>query len=71
MVKTIVILVLLFNGDLVKEPLPLPLVNSVNDCFNYAEMYIETITTHSYDDPRGQGLYLNDGRGTVQGFICE
>ena len=71
MVKTIVILVLLFNGDLVKEPLHLPSVSSVNDCFNYAEMYIETITTHSYDDPRGQGFYLNDGRGTVQGFICK
>ena len=71
MVKTIVILVLLFNGDLVKEPLHLPLGSSVNDCFNYAEMHIKTITTHSYDDPRGQGLYLNDGRGTVQGFICE
>jgi len=49
----------------------LPSASSVNDCFNYAEMYIETITTHSYDDPRGQGFYLNDGRGTVQGFICE
>jgi len=71
MVKTIVILVLLFNGDLVKEPLPLPSASSVNDCFNYARTYIETITTHNYDDPRGQGLYLNDGRGTVQGFICE
>jgi hypothetical protein len=43
----------------------------VNDCFNYARMHIKTITTHSYDDPRGQGLYLNDGRGTVQGFICK
>ena len=41
------------------------------DCFEYARMHIETITTHSYDDPRGQGFYLNDGRGTVQGFICE
>jgi hypothetical protein len=71
MVKTIVILVLLFNGDLVKEPLLLPSSVSVHDCFNYARMHIDSITTHSYDDPRGQGLYLNDGRGTVQGFICE
>jgi len=43
----------------------------VSDCFDYAKKYIETIATHSYDDPRGQGHYLNDGRGTVQGFICE
>ena len=71
MVKTIVILVLLFNGDLVKEPLLLPSSVKVHDCFDYAQKYIETITTHSYDDPRGQGFYLNDGRGTVQGFICK
>jgi hypothetical protein len=71
MVKTIVILVLLFNGDLLKEPLHLPSSVSVHDCFDYARMHIETIATHSYDDPRGQGFYLNDGRGTVQGFICE
>ena len=71
MVKTIVILVLLFNGDLLKEPLHFPSSVSVHDCFDYAQKYIETITTHSYDDPRGQGFYLNDGRGTVQGFICE
>ena len=66
MVKTIVILVLLFNGDLVKEPLHLPLGSSVNDCFNYAKMHIKAITTY-----KDNGHYLNDGRGTVQGFICE
>jgi len=71
MVKTIVILVLLFNGNLVKEPLHLQSLVSVSDCFGYARMHIDAITTHSYDDPRGQGFYLNDGRGTVQGFICE
>ena len=71
MVKTIVILVLLFNGNLVKERLHLLSASSVSDCFNYAEMYIKSITTHSWDDPRGSGHYLNDGRGTVQGFICE
>ena len=71
MVKTLVILVLLFDGNLVKEPSHFQSLVSVSDCFDYAEKYIETITTHSWDNPRGSGRYLNDGRGTVQGFICE
>ena len=24
-----------------------------------------------FDDPIRNGWYLNDGRGTIQGFICE
>jgi len=44
---------------------------SVSDCWAYAEMHIDAITTHSWNDPRGSGRYLNNGRGTVQGFICK
>ena len=61
----------MFNGNLVKETLHFHSLVSVNDCLVYAEKYIESITTHSWNDPRGSGHYLNDGRGTVQGFICE
>ena len=68
MVKTLIILILLFDGTLLKESHELV---SVHDCWVYSETHIETIATHSWDDPRGQGYYLNDGRGTVQGFICE
>jgi hypothetical protein len=30
----------------------------------------EQISEHSYKDPRGQGWYLKDGSGTLQGHIC-
>ena len=43
----------------------------VHECLMFADNYREVISKHSWDDPRGQGWYLNDGRGTVQGFICD
>jgi len=30
----------------------------------------EELATHSWEDPRGQGWYLEDGTGTLQGHIC-
>ena len=71
MVKTLIILVLLFDGTLLKEPLHFQVEVSVHDCLAYGDMQRKAIAAHSWDDPRGSGWYLNDGRGTVQGFICQ
>jgi len=81
MVKTLVILILLFNGTLVKDRIEFtPLINLV-DCWALAEVYREIFATYSWGDQRGapdfsidamrQGWYLNDGRGTIQGNYCE
>jgi len=81
MVKTLVILILLFNGTLVKDRIEFtPLINLV-DCWALAEVYREIFATYSGGDQRGapdfsidamrQGWYLNDGRGTIQGNYCE
>jgi len=38
----------------------------------YGDEHREEIATYKeFDDPNKNGWYLNDGRGTIQGFICE
>jgi len=69
MTKTLVILILLFNGELVKEKLVLPIEMDVHKCLTFSEKYRETVSTYK-SDITTQGWYLNDGRGTIQGFIC-
>jgi len=69
-VKTLVLLILLFDGTLIKKEINFPLKVSVEGCFNYAKMYREA--TSKYLGPGlNQGWYLNDKTGTYQGFICE
>ncbi len=65
MVKTLIILVLLFDGTLVKDKFELPIAMSVHECLDFSEKYRKTIAV--YKDNR---FYLKDGRGTLQGFIC-
>jgi len=67
--KTIIILILLFNGELVKEKLVLPIEMNVHECFSFSEKYREAVSTYN-SNINVQGWYLNDGRGTIQGFIC-
>jgi len=44
----------------------------VHECLMFADNYREVIATYKeFDDSMRNGHYLNDGRGTVQGFICE
>ncbi len=44
----------------------------VYECLMYAEDHREAIATYrEFDDAFKNGYYLNDGRGTIQGFICE
>ena len=81
MVKTLVILILLFDGTILHDKLEFnPSVNVV-DCLTLGDAYREIFSTHSWGDQRGapdfsidamrQGWYLNDGRGTIQGIYCE
>jgi hypothetical protein len=81
MVKTLVILILLFNGTLVKDRLNFNPPINVLDCLALGDSYREIFSTHRWGDQRGapdftidymrQGWYLNDGRGTIQGIYCE
>jgi hypothetical protein len=72
MAKTLIILILLFDGTLVKEPLEFEKPVTVADCLMFADDHREAIATYKeFEDAMKNGYYLNDGRGTVQGFICE
>ena len=72
MAKTLVILILLFDGTLVKEKYDLARPIEVHECLMYADEHREAIATYKeFDDAMKNAYYLNDGRGTVQGFICE
>ena len=72
MVKTLVILILLFDGTLLKEEYQLSRPMEVHDCLLFADDHREAIATYKeFKDAMKNGWYLNDGRGTVQGFICE
>ena len=66
MVKEIVLILLLINGEL---SLPsFPFEGTVHECFEYGDkMRIELAT---YNEEHNTWL-LNDGSGTWQGFICE
>jgi len=72
MVKTLIILILLFDGTLVKETLDFVKPVEVHECLMYADDHREVIATYKeFEDSLRNGWYLNDGRGTIQGFICE
>ena len=72
MIKTLVILILLFNGEIVKEKLYFAKPVTALECLEFADNHKEEIATHFWvKDIMKSGYYLNDGRGTIQGFICE
>ena len=66
MVKEIVLILLLVNGELSFPSFPFE--GTVHECFEYGDkMRIELST---YNEDRN-AWFLNDGSGTWQGFICE
>ena len=72
MVKTLVILILLFDGTLLQERYDLSRPMDVHECLMFADDHREAIATYrEFENSIRNGFYLNDGRGTVQGFICE
>ncbi len=66
--KYLILLVLLFDGTLIEERLKFN--SPTDDCFGWGQAHIEAIATYVGPGAK-QGWYLNDGRGTVQGFYCE
>ena len=80
MVKTLVIIILLFNGTVAKHTIEFSPPIAIFECSAMGEAYREIFSTHRWGDQHGapnfkfdamrQGWYLNDGRGTVQGYYC-
>jgi hypothetical protein len=63
--KTLIILILLFDGTFLKEKFELPVAMTAYECLDFADKYRETVATF-----KNNHYYLNDNRGTIQGFIC-
>tara|TARA_R110002051_G_scaffold106877_1_gene179857 strand:- start:196 stop:444 length:249 start_codon:yes stop_codon:yes gene_type:complete len=80
MVKTLLIIILLFNGTVEKQILEFTPPIDVMDCLALGDIYREVMSTYSWGEQYGaptfkfdgmrQGWYLNDGRGTIQGHFC-
>ena len=66
MVKEIVLIILLFNGEL--KLAPLPFEGTVHECFAHGN---ELRMKHATYNEERNAWFLNDGSGTWQGFICE
>ena len=66
--KYLILLVLLFDGTLIEERLKFS--SPTDDCFGWGQAHVEAIATYGGSGAK-QGWYLNDGRGTIQGFYCE
>ena len=72
MAKTLIILVLLFDGTLVQEKYELGREMPVSECLQYGEDHREAIAEYKeFKDNLKNGWYLKDGRGTIQGHMCE
>ena len=81
MVKTLVIIILLFDGTLAKDRIDFDPLISLVGCWDLGEAHREIFSTYSLGKQHGppdfrfdamrQGWYLNDGRGTIQGHYCE
>ena len=66
MVKEIILIVFLINGEL---SLPsFPFEGSVHECFEYGDKMRVELSTYNEEQ---NAWFLNDGSGTWQGFICE
>ena len=66
MVKEIILIILLFNGEL-KLP-SMPFEGTVMECFAYGDQLREELAT--YNEERNV-WFLKEGLGTWQGFICQ
>ena len=72
MAKTLIILVLLFDGTLVQEKYELGREMPVEECMQYGDDHREAIAEYKeFKDNLKNGWYLKDGRGTIQGHMCE
>ena len=66
MIKEIVLIILLINGEL---SLPsFPFEGTVHECFEYGDKMRVELSTYNEEQ---NAWFLDDGSGTWQGFICE
>ena len=71
MIKTLVVLILLFDGRVIQEQLWFNKPVTVLECLEFSDKHREEIASHFWvKNVMKSGYYLNDGRGTIQGFIC-
>ena len=80
MVKEIVLILLLFNGEALLKPYNLILESSIRshlggtvmECLDYGHKLKLELSTHKWveEDMMKSGWYMNDGSGTWQGVIC-
>jgi len=66
MVKEIILIILLFNGE--AKLVSFPFEGTIHECFEYGNKL--RIELAIYNEERN-AWFLNDGPGTWQGFICE
>ena len=80
MVKEIVLIILLFNGETLLKPYNLIIGSSVRshlggtlmECLDYGDKLRFELSTQRWveEDLMKSGWYMNDGSGTWQGVIC-
>ena len=71
MVKEIVLILLLFNGEV---SLPsFPFEGTVMDCLDYGDKLREELSEYKWNEEEHMksGWFLKDGSGTWQGYICQ
>ena len=76
MVKEIVLIILLFNGEMLLKPYNLIIGSSIHshwrgtvmECLDYGDKLRMELAT--YNEERN-AWFMNDGPGTWQGFICQ
>jgi len=73
MVKSIVLILLLFNGDLVLKEVKFD--GTLMECLAHGDTLREELSYHTWNykdmGPKSQGWYLKNGIGTFQGIICK
>jgi len=71
MIKSLVIIVLLWNGNIVLERLPFKEPVTLEVCSEMSDLHRTAYATYRGNIGRSQGWFLNDGRGLIQGYICD
>jgi hypothetical protein len=66
MVKEIILIILLFNGE--AKLVSFPFEGTVEECFAYGN---ELRVKHATYNEEQNAWFMNQGPGTWQGFICE
>ena len=81
MVKEIVLIILLFNGEMLLKPYNLIIGSSIRshlggtvmECLDYGDKLREELSEYKWNEEEHMksGWFLKDGSGTWQGFMCQ